>query len=80
MEKHEIPILQKITAQWKNRDQKEASATETIHGSAQASFSGAKAKIDATLSDFDKTLEDSEIYNEYSEVDDLGCKYWLNTE
>ncbi len=68
LEKHEIPILQKITAHWKNRDQKEYSTTDTTAGSAAVSLTNAKVKFDATITDFDKTLEDSEIYNEYSEV------------
>lgn len=68
LEKHEIPILQKITTHWKNRDQKETSTTDSIRAGVEASLTSAKAKVDATVSDFDKTLEDSEIYNEYSEV------------
>jgi DNA-binding transcriptional ArsR family regulator len=72
LEKHEIPVLQKITNHLRIRQQQESSTTASIGGKA-----GAKIKLDqmelnaeasGSLSDFDKTLDDSDIYNEYSDV------------
>jgi hypothetical protein len=64
----EIPILQKITRHWKNRQQQEIQQSSSTKGKATVSSTKAKAEIEASLSDFDKSLDDKEIYNEYSDV------------
>lgn len=64
----EVPILQKITRKWKMRSQQEQERKAEGKASLEASLSSAKAKTEATLSDFDKALEDHEVYDEYSDV------------
>jgi hypothetical protein len=64
----EIPVLQKITRKWKTRSQIESGQTIKAKGGASAGVSGIKVSAQATVSDFDKTLEDNEIYNEYSDI------------
>ncbi len=64
----EIPILQKITRHWKSRQQQEVSQQTDIRAKAQASLTKAQAEAEASLSDFDKLLDDKEIYNEYSDI------------
>lgn len=68
LEAQELPILQRITRRCRSRKQQELSETATVGASAEVSFTGAKAETHASLSDFDKTLDDSETYNEYSDV------------
>jgi hypothetical protein len=64
----EIPVLQKITRKWKTRSQTETSQKSEGRAEGSVSTTGVKAGGHATVSDFDKTLEDNEIYNEYSDV------------
>ena len=66
--KSEVPVLQKITRKWKSRSQKESGQTNEAKAEGTVSVAGAKASAHATVSDFDKTLEDNEIYNEYSDI------------
>lgn len=68
LESHEIPILQKISRQWRSQCKKEQGGDAKIEAGGDVSTTGAKFMASATLSDFDKTLEDAEVYKEYSEV------------
>ncbi len=68
LESHELPILQKISKQFKNKEQKENTQSISAKGGGKISLINAEAGAEASLSDFDKTLDDSEIYNEYSDV------------
>ncbi|MDR9426079.1 MAG: hypothetical protein RI567_12450 [Marinobacter sp.] len=72
LEKHEIPVLQKITSQIRQKQQQESSTSSSVKGSAKASVSNAGVGLgvdtSGSLSDFDKTLDDNDIYNEYSDV------------
>lgn len=72
LEQHEIPVLQKITSQIRQKRQQENSQQTNDTGKIAGKASIAKAEISAETSasytDFDKTLDDSEIYNEYSDV------------
>lgn len=72
LEKNEIPVLQKISQQIRVQKQKENSQTSVDRGNATCNIntSGFDTKVDITetSTDFDKTLDDSEIYNEYSDV------------
>lgn len=72
LEKHETPVLQKITNQLRIKQQQESSTTAAVSGKMSAQLSpdkiGLSAEASGSLSDFDKTLDDSDIYNEYSDV------------
>lgn len=64
----EVPILHKITRRWKSKQQQESSSGSELGGSAQASPTGAKLSFNASVSDFEKFLDDKEVYNEYSDI------------
>jgi DNA-binding MarR family transcriptional regulator len=64
----ELPILQLINRKWKSRQKTEHSEGATAGVMGNVSAVGVKAGVHASLSDFDKSLDDSELYNEYSEV------------
>lgn len=72
LEKHEIPVLQKITNQLRTKQQQEISKTTTASGKCAGKISPVKAtgslEVTGMLSDFDKSLDDTDIYNEYSDV------------
>lgn len=72
LEQHEIPILQKISSQIRIKQQQEVSQGSTRSAKAQGKINPVNAEIsseaNASFTDFDKTLDDSEIYNEYSDV------------
>ena len=72
LEKHEMPILQKITHQLRVTQQQEISKTNKASGKVAGKLSPNKvevsSEIEGSLSDFDKTLDDTDIYNEYSDV------------
>ncbi|MGY2265330.1 hypothetical protein [Pseudomonas sp. SDO5561_S422] len=72
LEHHEIPVLQKITRQLRIKQQLETSAKrdQTVKASGKISPTKPEFTAEATdsLSDFDKTLDDSDVYNEYSDV------------
>lgn len=72
LEDQELPVLQQIYTKWKTRTQNESGGSKAAGGAveAKASLAGGyvKAAVHATLSDFDKSLDDSELYNEYSDV------------
>lgn len=72
LEKHEIPILQKITNQLRIRQHQESGSTSSVGTSIGAKISPDEFDLNinaqGSLSDFDKTLDDNDIYNEYSDV------------
>lgn len=72
LEQHEIPILQKISQQIRVKKQQENSHQKADEAKVGGKASLTQAEINAELSessvDFDKTLDDTEIYNEYSDV------------
>lgn len=72
LEKHEIPVLQKITNQLRAKQQQESSTTSSVNGKVGAKLTEKSVEIHAdvggSLSDFDKTLDDVDTYNEYSDV------------
>lgn len=72
LESHEIPILQKITQQLRVKRQRETSTTESFGGKVDTKTKPVNFGIDleasSSISDFDKTLDDNDIYNEYSDV------------
>ncbi len=68
LEDHEIPILQKISRQCRAQNKQEHGGSRQAELGVEATAIGFKAKAAATVSDFDKTLEDAEVYREYSEI------------
>lgn len=72
LEAHEIPILQTISNQIRIKKNQENSRKTSLGTKASAKFASNDAEISAEvsglISDFDKTLDDSDIYNEYSDV------------
>ncbi|MFB5676772.1 hypothetical protein ACE3NQ_15500 [Paenibacillus terreus] len=73
LETHELPILQKITTQIRAKKQTESSLTASTKGASQFQINSNGLPAggisgEATLSDFDKSLDDNEIYNEYSDI------------
>jgi hypothetical protein len=72
LEQHEIPILQKITTQQRIKQQQEMKQTVSVRGNSSVDLALDKTRVnmelEGTLSDFDKTLDDVDIYNEYSDV------------
>ena len=68
LERHEIPILQRISRQWRSQIKTEQGGGSGLEVGGEIAATGPKIKASASLSDFDKTLEDAEVYKEYSEV------------
>jgi hypothetical protein len=72
LEQHEIPILQKISSQITIKQQQEnlqgRAGSAKAHGKITPTNAEVGGEANASFSDFDKTLDDSEIYNEYSDV------------
>lgn len=72
LEPQEIPILQKISTQLRKKRQQETSVTAAVKGKVKGKASlksiEAEAEAESSLSDFDKTLDDNDIYNEYSDI------------
>lgn len=68
LENHEIPILRRITNTWRQQSTKEQGGEASIKASGEYSLTGPKAQGSASVTDFDKALEDAELYREYSEV------------
>lgn len=72
LEQHEIPVLQRISHQLRIKKQHENSQkfaqSEKGHIKASPTKVEAGVEISDSLTDFDKTLDDSDFYNEYSDV------------
>lgn len=72
LEQHEIPVLQRISHQLRMKKQHENSqkVAHAEKGHIKASPTKVEAGVEASdsLTDFDKTLDDSDFYNEYSDV------------
>lgn len=72
LEQHEIPVLQKISSQIRLKQQQETSQESARSAKTQGKIniknSEVSSEANASFTDFDKTLDDSEIYNEYSDV------------
>jgi DNA-binding transcriptional ArsR family regulator len=72
LETHEIPVLQKITSQLRNRQQQEmaksSSASGNMGGKLRSHSLEVSAGLGGSLTDFDRMLDDTDIYNEYSDV------------
>lgn len=72
LEQHEIPILQKISKHITTKQQQESSqgnsGSAKKHAKIATTNFSAGGESSETYTDFDKTLDDSEIYNEYADV------------
>lgn len=72
LESHEIPVLQKISRQIKVKKQEEQSSSSNGGVKVKSNLGLDNASVggeaSSSYSDFDKTLDDTEIYNEYSDV------------
>jgi hypothetical protein len=72
LESYELPILQRISRQIRSKNQQEKSVTNSTKNSVAAKLALKSAELSAgseeSISDFDKSLEDSEVYNEYSDI------------
>jgi hypothetical protein len=68
LETHEIPVLQLISNKWRSQSKVEQGGKTKVTAGAEIGATGPRLNASASLSDFDKTLEDAEVYKEYSEV------------
>lgn len=72
LNQEELPTLTKITRKIRSRDQSETKATESSNARAEVNVSptGASAtgKAELSMTDFERSLVDSEVYDEYSNV------------
>lgn len=72
LEQHEIPILQKISRQIRVKKQKENSQqiidAAKLSGKMSLADTEINTELNGSSTDFDKTLDDTETYNEYSDV------------
>ncbi|WP_339908061.1 helix-turn-helix domain-containing protein [Symmachiella dynata] len=68
LETHEIPVLQTISRQWRAQIKSEHGKNASVDINSNASTTGVKLGLDSNISAFDKALEDSEVYKEYSEI------------
>lgn len=64
----ELPVLQTISRKYKQHAQAEQGSNKGGGVAASASGAGAKFQANASTADFEKTLEDREVYEEYSDV------------
>jgi hypothetical protein len=68
LDRQELPILQQITRRWRTQQQNETVGKSTLDSGIAASLVGSKVGVHASMADFDKSLDDVETYNEYSDV------------
>jgi hypothetical protein len=64
----EIPVLQRLTYKWKHGDIIENTTGTSASGSLTLTPYIPVPKLEASVSDFEKILENKELYQEYSEV------------
>lgn len=64
----ELPVLHKITRRWNSKQQQETTLGCELKTGVQTSPISAKVALSASVSDFEKFLDDTEVYNEYSDV------------
>jgi DNA-binding transcriptional ArsR family regulator len=68
LERQELPVLQQITSKCKSRKESEQTNKRDAKVGASIGATGPKASIGASVADFDRSLSDNELYNEYSDV------------
>jgi len=67
-EETEIPILKEITNSSKARKSAEGGGEQAASVKGKAGLTDASVEAGLTAKDFDKTLEDTEVYKEYSDI------------
>lgn len=72
LEQHEIPVLQNISRQMRAKQQNKSGVSKTVKGKTGVK-SGVKdtaiaLDLEASQSDFDNVLDDTEVYDEYSDI------------
>ena len=67
-EETEIPILKAITKSSKARKSAEEAVEVNANANAKVNLVGPSLEAGLTAKDFDKTLEDTEVYKEYSDI------------
>lgn len=68
LDEHELPVLQRMSRSYRTKQQEESAQTLGLGAEATSSVAGPGGKIRASATDFDKTLDDAEIYEEYSDI------------
>lgn len=68
LESHELPILQRISKSARSQSSREQGGEIKVEAGAEVGALGPKITGSASLADFDKALEDAEVYKEYSEI------------
>ena len=72
LDSQELPILQQLTTRWKARNQTELGQANAIDAAVQGRVNltnpSINSSVHATASDFENSLNDNELYNEYSDV------------
>ncbi len=68
LSKSELPVLEIISNSWKTRQKIEQGQKNSIGGKGALSTHKAELEAHASTTDFDKSLDDSEVYQEYSEA------------
>lgn len=64
----ELPILRTLEKSWKAKNQTEEGFQSEAGANATATAVGPSVSVNAKASDFEKTLDDTEVYREYSTV------------
>lgn len=68
LQNQELPILQKITRSWKSKQQYESGSGSEYGMNSKLTAFGPGIGAHASIHDFEKSLDDNEVYNEYSDV------------
>ncbi len=68
LHEQELPILKKITRRWKSQHKTESGSGSNIGSNLSVSLDNLKGGINASVNDFERSLDDNEIYNEYSDI------------
>lgn len=64
----ELPVLQSISRKYRQREQAEEGVSRGNDVAGGLSPAGVRLQANASQSDFEKTLEDREVYQEYSDI------------
>lgn len=68
LSEQELPILRQVTRKWKTRQQTEHSTEQGVGLQGSVGPTSVRISGNASIADFDKSLDDKELYNEYSDV------------
>ncbi len=68
LEAHEIPVLQQISTAWRQQKRAEQGRSSGLGAGASVRPTGAQMGISASMADFDRAVDDVEVYKQYSQV------------